>query len=442
MITLQHKNIAQWATEFALKNGCASVRTALTASTSNSFEYRNTQLDRLQQNSENKLYIELFVDGKYGSLSTNRFDSKSELENLIKEGIVSTRFLTEDKYRQLPDINHYYKSKESDDLELFDKSFFDHPTDEKIGILKNNIEEIYGSDSRIVSIIASYDDGCGAEYVVDSNGFEGEEQDSAFTISVEVSLKTDGDARPEAYWYNSKLYWNDLEKSGIAKKALERALQKLGQEKIKSGNYMMLLDNTISSRIFSPLISAMYGNAIQQKNTFLLNKLNTQITSPLLTVTDNPHTKKTFGARWYDGEGVATKKQTIIENGILNTYFIDTYNSLKLDMKPTISTPSVLTLSLGNKNCAELMKSVHKGILVTGFNGGNTNETTGDFSFGIEGFLIENGIATKPIGEMNVTGNMLDLWANLVEIGNDPLSACSSRQIPSLLFDNVSFSGL
>jgi len=442
MITPEHKDITQWAMEFALKNGCSSARTALTVSVNNSFEYRNSQLDRLQQNSENKLYIELFVDGRYGSLSTNRLDDKSELEKFIKEGIISTRFLAEDKNRQLPSPNRYYKSEEIKDLELFDKSFFEHSADKKIQILKENIEEIAGSDDRIVSVIAAYDDGCGAEYMVDSNGFEGEEQDSAFTISSEVSLKTEGDARPEAYWYASRPHWNDLEKSGIAKRALDRALQKLGQQKVQSGNYLMLLDNTISSRIFSPLISAMYGNAIQQKNTFLLNKLNTQITSPLLTVTDNPHIKRTFGARWYDGEGIATQKQTIIEKGILNTYFIDTYNSLKLGISPTISAPSVLTMESGNKSCQELMKSVNKGILVTGFNGGNTNETTGDFSFGIEGFFIENGIATQPIGEMNVTGNMLDLWGNLVEIGNDPLSLSASRQIPSLLFENVSFSGL
>ncbi|MDU1903388.1 MAG: TldD/PmbA family protein [Dysgonomonas sp.] len=442
MITSEHKDITQWAMEFALKNGCSSARTALTVSVNNSFEYRNNQLDRLQQNSENKLYIELFVDGRYGSLSTNRLDNKAELEKFIKEGIVSTRFLAEDKNRQLPSPNRYYKSEEVKDLELFDKSFFEHSADKKIQILKENIEEIAGSDDRIVSVIAAYDDGCGAEYTVDSNGFEGEEEDSAFTISSEVSLKTEGDARPEAYWYDSKPYWNDLKKSGIAKRALDRALQKLGQQKVKSGNYMMLLDNTISSRILSPLISAMYGNAIQQKNTFLLNKLNTQITSSLLTVTDTPHAKRTFGARWYDGEGVATQKQAIIENGVLNTYFIDTYNSLKLGMTPTISAPSVLTVELGSKNCMELMKFVNKGILVTGFNGGNTNETTGDFSFGIEGFLIENGILTTPIGEMNVTGNMLDLWANLVEVGNDPLSLSASRQIPSLLFEDVSFSGL
>lgn len=88
------------------------------------------------------------------------------------------------------------------------------------------------------------------------------------------------------------------------------------------------------------------------------------------------------------------------------------------------------------------MHIMERGIWVTGFNGGNTNSTTGDFSFGIEGFLIEKGIPVQPISEMNITGNILDLWMHLIEIGNDPLFSSSSRQIPSLLFDKVSFSGL
>jgi len=113
-----------------------------------------------------------------------------------------------------------------------------------------------------------------------------------------------------------------------------------------------------------------------------------------------------------------------------------------MDMKPTISSPSVITLKEGRHSLNGLLQEMSNGILVTGFNGGNTNSTTGDFSFGIEGFLVENGIVRTPIGEMNITGNILELWNNLVEVGNDPFSRVSSRQIPSLLFENVSVSGL
>jgi PmbA protein len=95
----------------------------------------------------------------------------------------------------------------------------------------------------------------------------------------------------------------------------------------------------------------------------------------------------------------------------------------------------------GSQNAEGLTTAVDKGIFVTGFNGGNCNPTTGDFSYGIEGFLIEKGKITQPVNEMNITGNMLALWSNLVETGNDARQS-SSWRIPSLLFDNVDFSGM
>lgn len=439
MITEQHKDIARWSMEFALQNGCQAARISVITAKNNSFEYRDTQLDKLQQSSENKLYIEVFTDGRYGSFSTNRIE-KSELEKFIKEGIISTKYLAEDKFRQLPDPHRYYKS-DGRDLDQYDASFEKIETEKKLAAAQQALAEIYGSDDRIISVSSSYDDGAGAEYMIASNGFESESIDSGFSLSVSVSLKTDGDARAESYWYDSAIYWEDLKKEGIGQKAMERALHKIGQKKIKSGRYDMLLDNTVATRLLSPMISAMYGSALQQKNSFLLDKLGQQIASDKLTIIDNPHLTRSYGSKWHDGEGVATQKRTIIEKGVLNTYFIDTYNSLKMNVAPTIASPSVIKTELGNKNFDKLLQSVQKGIWVTGFNGGNSNSTTGDFSFGVEGFLIENGLATTPVSEMNITGNMLTLWANLAEIGNDPREN-SAWKLPSLLFGDVNFSGL
>lgn len=203
----------------------------------------------------------------------------------------------------------------------------------------------------------------------------------------------------------------------------------------------MILDNTVSSRLLSPLVSAMLGSALQQKNSFLLDKLGEVITSPHINLYDRPHIPRTFGARYFDGEGIATSDSSIIEDGKLKTYFIDTYNSLKMNCTPTISSPSIICMELGDYNFEKLLQDINLGIWVTGFNGGNTNSTTGDFSFGIEGFLIEKGIATQPIGEMNITGNLLSLWKNIIAIGNDPRLK-SSWKVPSIVFSDVNFSGL
>jgi PmbA protein len=202
----------------------------------------------------------------------------------------------------------------------------------------------------------------------------------------------------------------------------------------------MVVDFLNSSRVFYPVLSALYGSALQQKNSFLLNKIGEKIGSPKFNLVDDPHLPKTTGARYFDYEGVATKKRTIFDKGILREYFIDTYNSKKMDIPQTISGPSTLILQPGDKDLAQLISAQKRAIFVTGFNGGNQNSSTGDFSYGIEGFLIENGVTTQPVTEMNITGNLIELWKNLIETGNDPRLS-SSYRIPSLVFADVSFSG-
>ena len=439
MITNENKKIARRAMEIALKSGCHASRVRLSSGTSSSFEIRDMKIDKLQQAAESSLSINLFVDGRFGSFSTNRLDLK-EIEKAVKNGIDSIRFLSEDKSRMLPDPSLYYKGGLSD-LQLFDSKFDTIQPDDKVTMAMNVCDEMMNKDSRIISAQSSYRDGKVAQYMIDSNGFEGESLSSSFGLSAAISIKGDGDARPESSWNESSLYFDLLEKEGIGTKAMERVIKKLGQKKTTSGKYSMILDNRNSSNLLSPIISALYGSSIQQKNSFFIDKLGEKVLGENITITDDPHTPKSPGARYFDGEGIATKKQSIFENGVLKTYFIDTYYANKLETLPTISSPSILTIKLGDKDVEGLIASVNKGILVTGFNGGNNNSTTGDFSYGIEGFLIENGKLTQPVSEMNITGNLITLWNNLIEVGNDPRKS-SSWKIPSLLFDGVDFSGL
>ena len=439
MISDSNKKLAQWAMDFAQKNGCQAAKVSLYSGSNSSFELRDTKIDKLQQASENSLNLTLFVDGRYGSISTNRLDKK-ELESFIVNGIESTRYLAEDKYRMLPDSSRYYKGGKPD-LQLLDPKFDSVQPDDKVALAKAIAEEVYGSDKRIISVESSYSDGVDFRYMLTSNGFEGETQSSWYSLSASVSMRGEGEARPSSYWYESSLYFDKLIKEGIGHKALERVLRKLGQEKVKSGKYTMVVDPLNSSRLVSPLLQALYGSALQQKNSFMLNKLGDKIGGEKLTLIDEPHLLQSSGARYFDNEGVATHRMPVFEGGVLKTYFIDTYNAKKMNVDPTISQPSLLVMQMGGKGLDGLIAAVDRGILITGFNGGNCNSSTGDFSYGIEGFLIEDGKLTIPVSEMNVTGNMINLWSSLVETGNDPRLS-SSWRIPSLVFDGVDFSGL
>ncbi|MCC8188550.1 MAG: TldD/PmbA family protein [Bacteroides sp.] len=439
MISDSNKKLAQWAMDYAQKNGCQASRVTLHSGSNTSFELRDAKMDRLKQSAENRLSIQLFVDGRYGSYSTNRLDKK-ELESFIRNGIDATRYLAEDPARVLPDAARYYKGGKPD-LQLLDPKLNVIEPDDKVALARAVGEEALGKDPRILSVESSYSDGENFSYRLASNGFEGESQNSWFSLVASVSIKGDGDARPSSYWYDSSLYYDKLVREGIGEKALERVLRKLGQQKIASGKYTMVLDPTVSSRMVSPMIGALYGSALQQKNSFLLDKMGETVGSSLFTLMDEPHLIQASGARYFDSEGVATERRPVFENGVLRTYYIDTYSGQKMGVEPTISNPSILVLQPGSKDVDGMVADVDRGILVTGFNGGNCNNTTGDFSYGIEGFLIENGKLTQPISEMNITGNMITLWQSLVGVGNDARLS-SSWRIPSLAFEGVDFSGL
>lgn len=439
MISDTNKQLAQWAMEYALKNGCRQTRVNLYSGSESTFALRDAKVDNLKQASENGMSIQLYVDGKYGSISTNRLDKK-ELGTFIRNGIEATRYLAKDEARGLPEAERYYQGGKPD-LQLHDPKYAAINPDDKVALAKAVAEEALGKDPRIVSVNSSFSDYESSSYMLTSNGFEGESKSSRFGLSAGVSVKGEGEARPSDGWYGSALYFDRLAKEGYGKKALERVLGKIGQEKIKSGKYTMIVDPLNSSNLLSPMLRAMYGSSLQQKNSFLLDKLGEKVGNGKFTLIDNPHQPQTTGASYFDGEGVATEKRTIFDKGVLNTYFIDVYNAKKMGVAPTIGGPSILMMEYGPKDTEGLVAGTGHGILITGFNGGNCNSSTGDFSYGIEGFLIENGKRVKPISEMNITGNMLSLWGSLADVGNDPLDYRSWR-IPSLVFEDVNFSGL
>ena len=161
-----------------------------------------------------------------------------------------------------------------------------------------------------------------------------------------------------------------------------------------------------------------------------------------------PHAKGQTGSRLFDSEGVATKETPVIEKGIVKEYFVNTYMSNKMGIAPTVEDvtrpviPPCVSPELvkpENMDRQAIMDLVKDGILVTGFNGGNSNSATGDFSFGVEGFLFKDGRVVHPVREMLITGNLLTLWNNLLAAGDDA-RMCKSKVIPTLAFMDVDFS--
>ncbi len=432
-------SITKWVMEHAIQNGAQQARVILYNNNSSQIEVRDEKIDKLQESNRIGMQINLYVDKKYSSISTSRITNKEELGKIIEEAIVGTRYLAEDEFRTLPDPGLYYKG-DGPDLKSVDPKFNSVDPQQKIESAFALEKEVLGTDERIISVSTSYNDGMSGSVMVASNGFEGDSENSYYSLSASVSV-TDGTARPQGNWYNSSIFSDKLVRKDIGKKALQRAVDRLGQAKIESGKMPMIVENRSAGQVVRPMISALNGSSIQQKQSFLIDMIGEKIGSDLMTIVDDPFIVSGRGSRLFDSEGMATKKRSVIKNGVLKTYYIDTYYGKKMKMEPTTGSTTNLVFKPGEKNLEGLLSGIDRGILVTGFNGGNSNPVTGDFSYGIEGFLVENGKLIKPVAEMNITGNFKQLWKELVAVGSDA-DLSRSWRLPSMVFENVDFSGI
>ncbi len=430
--------LAEWVIAWAKSKGAQEVSVSIGEGKSSQITVRNKQTDTLIESIGAAMSIRLYVDGRYSSHSTNRME-KPELETFISEAVAATRYLAEDPHRKLPNPSLYFKGEELD-LDNTDDNFNDISSKQKLTLAQALEDEIYGSDERIISIESNYSDVYEEALLMTSNGFKGVSKESSFDLYVSVSVKGDGDTRPSSGWHEGNAHFSKLKKSDIGKKALSKALSRIGQQQGKTGVFNMIVDPLVSKRLLAPMITAIYGSNIQQKNSFLIDMLDKKVASELFTLIDDPLLPGAPGSKLFDGEGLTTKKRTIFEQGTLKTYFINTYNASKLGIQATTGSPGNLILEPGIRDMEEMIAGLQKGYLITGFNGGNCNSSTGDFSYGVEGFIIEEGKLGAPVTEMNITGNMLELWSNLTEVGNDP-RLNSSWRVPTLHFNNVNFSG-
>ena len=454
------KNIARYALEYALKKGCQQASVLLSTGEENEVEVRDGRVDRLHHSGGCQLSLNLFVDGSYSQISTNRLDSE-EIERFIDKGIMSTRFLAKDPYRSLPEKEMYYRG-EMDDLGLYDVGFRNVDVDEKIGVAKRifeectmhnaqptvlsesekctikglNSEEVMSGSVEVISAMAAIADTETYNYLIDSNGFEGEKSRTLFMATSQVSVMGEDDERPEDYFYVNASHWGELRKEGVGAEALQRAVAKIGASRIDSGVYNVVVDRRVASQLVSPLMSAIKGEALHMKSSFLLDKLGEKIGSDRLTIVDNPRQYGKAGARLFDNEGIAVMGMPIVEGGVLRNYYISNYMSKKMGVEMTQGMITILDFGLGDLDTAGLIRGMGNGLYITDFNGGNCNGTTGDFSYGVEGFWVENGVIVKPVSGMLITGNMLELWSNLVDVSNDSLGYTAWR-VPSLMFNGV-----
>ena len=433
------QSIVSQALEIASKHGAQNARIRAGRAQSLDISWRKGKIENMTSSGESSLVLKLFVDGKFGSYSTSDMRPES-VENFIAKCIDITRLLEEDPARTLPDPE-YYKDRSEEDLELFDPSVEATTPNDLIEYCKN-LENLSYAHSELPILDVTI--GCGVtqseSFTASSNGFSGARKGSDFSAHSNIVM-IDGDKKPADYASTFARFKANLRTpQQIADDAARFASFKLGQKKLPTANRTLIFDRRVAARLIGKYIDPLDGWSLVRKSSYFQDKIGQKFGSDLLDLHDDPFIKRGAGSRTFDSEGITAKKATIFEKGTLRQYFLDTYAANKLGLKPTTGDLSNIVLTPGTRGLDAMIADVKDGIYVTSLLGGNQDDVRGDFSHGIVGVAIENGKLTTNVSEMNITGNHLELWNRLSEVGND-LPTDASSYIPSIRIDDVAVSG-
>jgi PmbA protein len=435
------KEIAHGCVKTALAKGASQASARAYRVRDVAVQWRDGTLEQITESTTRGVGLTLYVDGRYSAVSTSDLRPDA-LDVFIGDSVAMTRTLVKDPFRFLPDPK-LYEGRAGVDLKLEDPTYATVTPDMRRRLARELEEAARAApgSGAIVSVTTGFNDTRGEVLRVASNGFEGHRVDTSFWTSAQVTVKDGDGRRPEDWSAAGVRFVGEMPPvAEIGRDAARRALARVGSAKADSAVLAMAVDNRAAGRLVGALLGPLQGQAIQQKRSFLDGKLGTVVGSEKLTLVDDPLVVKGFASRLFDGEGLAARPMPVFERGVLKSYFIDTYYGRKLGVAPTTGGPSNGAWALGDKTQAALLADMKDGILITGFLGGNSNGTTGDFSFGVQGYRVRGGQIAEPVGEMNISGNQADLWKRLVAVGNDPYPYSPGRT-PTLVFEGVQFAG-
>jgi len=435
-------DLAHQTVQAALSLGADEASVNLTSGTHATLTRRDGRVEQATEATTRGLSVSLFVDGRSSSHSTSDLRPQA-VEEFLRRAIAATRLLEPDPERRQAERELCGRGASEQSLAQHDPSW-QAVTPEDRGqralALERAVEEL--RDPRAISATTSYADGRSTEARALSNGFVDEHTSSGFSLGAEVTLDEGNGRRPEASaWFGAR-YHSDLpEPQAVAAEVMERAAQRVGAGPVASGRYPMILLNRAAGRILGLLGGPLSGGSIFEKRSCLADKLGSQIGSSLLTLIDDPTVPRGLASQPFDNDSLIATPRTIIDAGVLQSFYLGVYYARKLEMAPTTGGRTNWIIPPGERDWREIARSLGgRAILVDGFLGGNANPISGDFSFGIRGMLLEDGEVGPSIAEMNVSGNMLEVFHRLVAVGNDPWR-WSANQVPTMVFDDIDFSG-
>ena len=386
--------------------------------------------------------------------STSTSDlSEAGLERFVADALELADLSQEDAFAGPADPKLLCDPGKGPDLELYDPAGGSVNAAQAIATATKAEAAARAFDPRITnSEGASFARTAGGSVIVLSSGFRGVTKGSYVSLSVEpVAADEGGKNRRGSHWA-AKRFLADLDDpEEVGREAARRTVRKLGARTVATGEYPVVFDPNTARAILSLLAGCVMGSAIWRKSSYLVGREGTRVASDLVSVVDDPLRKRAPGSRAFDGEGLASRVNTVVEKGILRTYLCDSYSARKLGRESTASasrgggagvgpSTSNFILEPGNASGEDIVKATKRGLYVTEMMGFGFNAVTGDFSRGAGGFWIEDGAFAFPVSEVTISLNVDDLWQRIDAVGSD-LDLRTSTVAPTLRVSKMTVAG-
>ncbi len=422
---------AQLATEVLDRaRACGATEADIVVADGHTFsvQVRVGAVDRLTKAREKRLGLRVFVGTRSATTSTSDF-SRESLDRLVGETCALARAVVEDQVSGLPQASQM--AADCPDLDLYDQTTLD--TETQIEWAKRGESAAFATDPRVTnSEGAEFDSSSGSVVLANSHGFVGSYKSSSYSLSVSpIATEPGTGAMQRDAWYEVQRKFARLAQAeSIGQEAAKRTVRRLGARKVATKRVPVVFDHDTSGSLLSNLCSAVSGYGLYKRASFLLDQLGQSIGSDLLTVYDDGRMVGGLGSRPFDGEGLPTRKNTIVEGGVLKSYLLDTYSGKKLGLPSTGNasrsvgeSPSVgptnFFLVPGLMSAEQIIASIKEGLYVTELIGFGINMVTGDYSRGASGFWIENGELAYPVEEITIAGNLKQMFRAIESVGSD-----------------------
>ena len=444
---MDHRDLATELLKTARAAGADAADVIVADGTEFSVTVRKGEVETLTEAGSKALGVRVFVGKRTASTYTSDF-SWPTLRRLIGETVGMARVTGEDPAAGLPDE---MVPPEDVDLALFDPSPAALPTDERIERARRAEAAALETPGILNSQGASWGQGEGSVVLANTLGFLGGYRTSSVSLSVAPQAGGEGQMERD-YWYTSGRGLGDLEPpEEVGRTAARRTLRRLGARQVPTCEVPVVFDPESATEILGTLFSAISGYAVFRNATFLKDRLGEKVASPLLTLVDDGRRVRGLGSRPFDGEGLPTRRNVPVENGVLRHWLCDSYSARKIGAKATGCArrgvgggPSVGATNLffapGTSSPEEILAGVPRGLYVTDLIGFGVNVVTGDYSQGAVGHWIENGQLTHPVHEVTIAGNLREMLQGVDAVGSDLVFRGSSAS-PTIRIRRMTVSG-